>query len=334
MRSKMGGCFTLVTAVILVSLLGIPAEAGEKPIVLRLANVVPATSTKNIACLRFAELVARDTKNAIQVQVFPASQLGNERDLAQGVLLATIDMFWGDAAAFASQVKEFNVFNSPFLFRDLKHWNAVVWGPIFDDLVARLEKAAPAKVVGRMLMGDRYILTRNKPVKTPDDLKGLKIRVPDIPMYTSSFKALGAIPTPINYAEVYVALQQGVVDGMENPSGLIRGMKFYEVTKYLTLLGWSNAVNVLVVNGDVFKRLTPEHQRAILNAGRESSKYLEELMVNEEQENLDFFKKQGMTLVSVDNPDAWYGKVRNFPKEHGDLWGTPDLYTRIQSQKP
>lgn len=334
MKPKTGGWILLLTAVIVASLSAVSAEAGEKPIVLRLANVVPATSTKNIACLRFAELVARDTKNTIQIQVFPASQLGNERDLAQGVLLGTIDIFWGDAAAFASQVKEFNVFNSPYLFRDLKHWNAVVWGPMFDELVGRLERVAPAKVAGRMLMGDRYILTRNKPVRHPDDLKSLKIRVPDIPMYTASFKALGAIPTPINYSEVYLALAQGVVDGMENPSGLIRGMKFYEVTKYLTLLGWSNAVNLLVVNGDAFRRLTPEQQRVIMDAGRESSKYLEELMVKEEQENLDFFKKQGMTLVTVDQPEAWRAKVSNFPKEYGDLWGTPDLYTKIQSVKP
>jgi TRAP-type transport system periplasmic protein len=323
----------LLAAIVVVVAPVVPALAVEKPRVLRLANVVPPTSTKNLACLKFAELVARDTKNAVQVQVFPASQLGNERDLAQGVLMGTVDIFWGDAAAFGAQVKEFNVFNSPFLFRDLNHWNTVVWGPIFDDLVGRLQQKTGAAVLGRMLMGDRYILTRGKPVKSPEDLQGLKIRVPDIPMYTASFKALGAKPTPINYSEVYVALQQGVVDGMENPSGLIRGMKFYEVAKYMTLLGWSNAVNLLVMNGDAHRRLTPEQQRIVANAGRESSKYLEELMVKEEQENLDFFRKQGMTLITVDQPEAWREKVAGFPKEYGHLWGAPELYGRIQSQK-
>ncbi len=331
MTSRLATVVALAGAI--VALGGTPARAQDKPVVLRLASVVPPTSTKNLACLRFSELVARDTKNTVQVHVFPAGQLGNEMALAQGVLMGTVDLFWGDAAAFGTQVKEFNVFNSPFLFRDLKHWNTVVWGPMFDELVGRLQQKTGAQVLGRMLMGDRYILTRGKPVKLPDDLNGLKIRVPDIAMYTASFKALGAKPTPINYSEVYVALQQGVVDGMENPSGLIRSMKFYEVAKYLTLMGWSNAVNLLVANGEAFKRLTPEQQKAVVAAGREASRYLEELMVREEQENLDFFKKQGMTLVSVDRPDAWRAKVANFPKEHGDLWGNPELYTKIQTMK-
>src|SRR3990172_1929136 len=294
-----GGLFVLVLLVSVLSFFAPSAVVSqEKPTTLRLAHVVPATSTKNLANLKFSELVQNRTKSQVQVHVFPGSQLGSEMDLAQGAQMGTLDLFWGDVAVYASYVKEFNVFNAPLVFKDANHWGAVVKGPIFDGLAEQLLKKAGLRVLARHWMGERYVLTRSKPVTTPDDLKGLKIRVPDIPMYTSSFKALGAIPTPINYAEVYVALQQGVVDGMENPSGLIRGMKFYEVTKYLTLLGWSNAVNVLVVNGDVFKRLTPEHQRAILNAGRESSQYLEELMVNEEQENLDFFKKQGMTLVS------------------------------------
>ncbi len=131
---------TIAAVAVLVALVALSGGSGwasEKPIVLRLASVVPPTSTKNLACLRFSELVARDTKGAVQVQVFPAGQLGNEMALAQGVLMGTVDVFWGDAAAFASQVKEFNVFNSPLLFRDLKHWNTIVWGPIFDDLVGR-----------------------------------------------------------------------------------------------------------------------------------------------------------------------------------------------------
>jgi TRAP-type C4-dicarboxylate transport system substrate-binding protein len=104
-------------------------------------------------------------------------------------------------------------------------------------------------------MGGRYILTRMKPVHTPDDLKGLKIRVPTYGMFVPGYKALCANPTPVNYAEVYMALQQGVVGGMENPVGLVRGMKFYEVTKYLTTIPVINAVNVLVINRRAFKKL-------------------------------------------------------------------------------
>lgn len=317
-----------------VSLLWISSSlAQEKPTVLRLANVVPPTSSKNLSALKFSELVQARTKNMVQVQVFPGSQLGNEMDLAQGAQMGTIDLFWGDAAAYASFVKEFNVFNAPLVFKDTKHWDAVVNGPIFDDLSAQLLKKAGVRILGRYWMGERYILTRNKPVYTPADIKGLKIRVPDIPMYTASFKALGAIPTPINYAEVYLALQQGVVDGMENPVGLIRAMKFYEVTKHLTLVAWNNAVNVLAINEAAFRRLKPEYQKILGDAGRESSKYLEELMTKEADECLNLFESKGLKSIRPKDLTPWLTAVKDFPKNYGDLWGRPDLYYEIQNYK-
>ncbi len=309
------------------------AHSKEKPIVLKLGNVIPPTSAKNLSCLKFSELVQKQTKNRVQVQVFPSSQLGNERDLAQGVQMGTLDLFWGDAAAYSSYVKEFNVFNAPLVFKDTDHWEAVVWGPIFDGLADQLLKKSGVRILGRYWMGERYILTRTKPVYTPEDLKGLKIRVPDIRMYTAGFKALGANPTPINYAEVYMALQQGVVDGMENPVGLIRGMKFYEVTKNLTLMAWSNAVNILAINESVFSKLKPEYQKILNQAGRESSKYLETIMIKEKEENLKFFESVGLNLIQPKDMEAWRAKVKDFPKEYGDLWGRPELYYEIQNYK-
>jgi tripartite ATP-independent transporter DctP family solute receptor len=310
-----------------------PTAAGEKPTILRLAHVVPATSTKNLANLKFSELVQGRTKNQVQVHVFPGSQLGNEMDLAQGAQMGTLDLFWGDVAVYASHVKEFNVFNAPLVFKDTKHWGAVVKGPVFDALAEQLLKKAGLRVLARHWMGERYVLTRTKPVATPDDIKGLKIRVPDIPMYTSSFKALGAIPTPINYSEVYLSLQQGVVDGMENPVGLIRAMKFYEVAKYLTLVPWNNAVNVLVVNESVFQRLKPEHQKILIEAGKESEPYLEDLMTKEQDECLKLFESKGVKLIQPKDLSPWLAAVKDFPQKHGDMWGRPALYNEIQSYK-
>lgn len=309
------------------------AFSQEKPVILRLGNVVPATSTKNLANLKFSELVQGRTKNQVQVHVFAGSQLGNEMDLAQGAQMGTLDLFWGDAAAYASFVKEFNVFNAPLVFKDERHWGAVVHGPIFDNLADQLLKKAGVRILGRYWMGERYVLTRNKSVSSPDDMKGLKIRVPDIPMYTASFRALGAIPTPINYAEVYLSLQQGVVDGMENPVGLIASMKFYEVAKYLTLVPWNNAVNVLVINESAFGKLKPEHQKVLQDAGRESSKYLEELMTKETDECLKLFESKGVTLVRPKDISPWLAAVKDFPKKYGDMWARQDLYYEIQNYK-
>jgi tripartite ATP-independent transporter DctP family solute receptor len=305
--------------------------AKEKPIVLKLGNVVPPTSSKNLACLKFSELVQKRSNNQIQVQVFPASQLGNEEDIVQGVVMRSVDLHWGDVAAYSSWVKEFYVFNAPLLFQNEKHWEAVVRGPMFDELVNRLSEKVPVHVLGRYWMGERYILTRDKPVHTPEDLRGLKIRVPTYGMFVPGYKALGANPTPINYGEVYMALQQGVVDGMENPVGLIRGMKFYEVTKYITLVPVINGVNVLVINKLIFSKLSPEHQKILVEAGEESSRYLEELMKKEQEENLKFFEEQGLTVIQPKDMEAWRAKLSHFQEKHGKQWGRPELYREIQN---
>jgi tripartite ATP-independent transporter DctP family solute receptor len=330
MMRTLGKTVLTVVCVSVGTLLFAGAADAQAQINLKLAHVVPPDSTKDKANKRFAELVKQYTNGAVAIDVFPGGQLGNERDLAQGVLLGTIDIFWGDAGVFSSHVKEMNVFNTPFLFRDLAHWKSVVRGPIMDELVSELEQKTGTAIVGRMQMGERYILTRNKRVETPADLKGLKIRVPDVPMYTSSFKALGATATPIAFNEVYISLQQGVIDGMENPDGLIRGMKFFEVTKYLTRPGWSNAVNILVINGNAWKRLSPQQQEVARKAGEEASLYLDVLMAEEVADNLSYFKQQGMTIVDIPDMGPWLAQVSDFPQEFGQLWGTPGLYGKIQ----
>lgn len=300
--------------------------------VLKLANVIPPTSEKNLSCLKFSEIVANKTNGEVQVQVFPASQLGNERDLSIGVVMGTLDLFWGDASTFADYVEEFNIFNSPLLFKNDKHWKAVVESPLFDELAEKLLRKARVRIIGKFPMDFRYILTREKPVYTPDDLEGMKIRVPDIPIWVAGMKGLGAAATPISYAEVYMALQQGVIDGMENPLGLMRSMKFYEVTKYLTLLGWNNAVNVLVINEGVFERLSAEHQRAVLEGGKAAGEYLLDLLPKNRAENLEFMKKQGMIIIEPKKMDEWAEQVKNFPEETADMWGgDPNLYSKIRN---
>ncbi|MES2787353.1 MAG: TRAP transporter substrate-binding protein [Pseudomonadota bacterium] len=326
----------VAAAGVILCALGLAAAGGAQaadPITLKLAHVVPPKSSKDLANIRFAELVGKCTNGTVKVEVFPGGQLGKEADLAQAVALGTVDLFWGDAATFSPFVKELNVFNTPFLFKDVKQWKTVVRGPIGDDLVQRLEAKSAVKILGRMQMGDRYILTSKKPVRVPADLAGMKIRVPDVPMYTASFAALGAKATPIAFSEVYVSLQQGVIDGMENPSGLIRGMKFYEVTKYLTHMAWSNSVNFLAVNKTVFNKLNAAQKTCMTQAGAQASEHLDTLIQAEEEDNLKFFKEKGMEIVEVKDPAPWINQVKDFPKQYGSNWGTPDLYTRIQNTK-
>lgn len=328
MKNKILLCLTMFIFVVNI----VPALA-QKATILRLGNVVPATSSKNLACLKFAELVQNRTGNKIQIHVFPASQLGTEPQLAQAVQMGAIDLYWGDAGSFDSYVPEMAIWNAPLIFKDAKHWDAVVWGPIFDRMADQLFNKAGLRTIGRMWMGDRYILTVKKPVQTPADIGNLKIRVPEIPMFVAAYKDLGAIPTPVAYADTYMALAQGVVDGMENPDGLIRSMKFYEVCKNLTLVPVVNAVNVLIVNESVFQKLTPEQQKIFIQAGKESGSYLSQLMIKETDENLKFFQSQGVNIIRPPI-EPWLNKMKDFPKKNAKLWGgNEDLYYQIQNYK-
>ena len=200
----------------------------------RFAHTIGFGDAQTLAAEEFAKKVAQKTGNAVQIDLFPAGQLGNDPKVMEGVKLGTIDMGMTGNPFFTSFSPELNVFDLPYLFRDFDHVYKVLDGPIGAEMRLHLEKHG-FKVLGGLEIGFRNVTNNKRPIKTPDDLKGLKLRTTPNPAHLQAFRLLGADPVPMPFTEVYLALKTGAVDGQENPIAHIYASKFHEVQKYHVL---------------------------------------------------------------------------------------------------
>ncbi|HEX2976892.1 MAG TPA: DctP family TRAP transporter solute-binding subunit [Bacteroidales bacterium] len=240
---------------------------------IKFAHVDPAdpyTSKKGAAGVTFKGDLEAATGGAVSVKLFPAGQLGGERELIEGVKLGTIQMAMV-SAAIASYYKEAQVLDIPYLFSSAPVAWKVMDGPFGKEMAADCLKKTGMRVLAYGETGFRNFTTSNKMIKSPADMKGLKIRVMESPVYVAMIKGLGAQPTPIAWPETYTALQQKVVDGQENPISVIAANKFFEVQKYLTIDGHSYGVDFIIINEKFFQSLPKDVQQdiklAAINAG-------------------------------------------------------------------
>jgi TRAP-type C4-dicarboxylate transport system substrate-binding protein len=185
------------------------------------------------------------------------------------------------------------------MFRDFGHWNAFRQSDLFKELGQGYEKKTGHRVVSLTYYGERHV-TANKDVTKPEDMKGLKIRVPDAPLYTMFPRAVGANPTPIAFAEVYLALSQGVVDAQENPLVTIQAKKFHEVQKNIVLTGHITDALLTIVSGGTMKRLSADEQKALTEILQEAADKCTDDIANMEKELVAWFKAQKKNVVMVD----------------------------------
>lgn len=240
---------------------------------IKFAHVDPAdpyTSKKGAAGTTFKGDLEAATSGAVSVKLFPAGQLGGERELIEGVKLGTIQMAMV-SAAIASYYKEAQVLDIPYLFSSAPVAWKVMDGPFGKEMADDCLKKTGLRVLAYGETGFRNFTTSNRMIKSPADMKGLKIRVMESPVYVAMIKGLGAQPTPIAWPETYTALQQKVVDGQENPVSVIASNKFYEVQKYLTIDGHSYGVDFILINDKFYQSLPKAIQQdiklAAINAG-------------------------------------------------------------------
>ena len=179
---------------------------------------------------RFVNRVAERTGENLQIQTFPSEQAGNERQMLDAIILGNLDIAKVSTGVISTVVPEFGVFDLPYVFRDLNHMMATIKGKVGQDLVAKLE-ARNVKVLFWMEQGTRSFYTASKPVRTPSDLKGMKIRTIASPVMVDTINALGASATPMGFGDLYLGLKSGVVDGAENAPDAIWYAKHYEVAK-------------------------------------------------------------------------------------------------------
>ena len=233
------------------------AGAASAQTKLRLAHTISPEDAMHLALLEFSKKVAQRTNNAIQVDVFPSGQLGNDPKTLEGVKLGTIDIGMTGNPFFTSFAPEMNAFDLPYLFRDFDHAYKVIDGPIGQELRNGLEKNGMMPI-GVLEIGFRNLTNNKKAVKMPDDVKGLKIRTTPNPAHLQAFRLLGANPAPMPITEVYLALKTGAVDGQENPIAHIYALKFHEVQKYMSLTFHAYTMANVVMNLKKFQELKPE----------------------------------------------------------------------------
>lgn len=246
-----------------------------------------------------AEEIKKRTSGRYEIQVFPASQLGNENQINEGLGLGTVDMIYTGVAFAGSIHKPVAITNAPFVLRDFNHWKAYRDSKLFRDIAKGYEDKTKHKVIALTYYGQRHV-TANREVKTPADMKGMKLRVPPAPLFLMFTKSVGANATPIAFAEVYLALQQKTVDGQENPLPTIMAKKFYEVQSHIMLTGHITESLLTIVGSHVWPKLSDADKKVFNEVLMQAASKATDQIRASEQKLADEFRKLGKTVVEVD----------------------------------
>jgi tripartite ATP-independent transporter DctP family solute receptor len=302
----------VLTAVAAAGLIaGGPALAQQK---LKWAHVYETSEPYHTESVWAAAEIKKRTNGKFDIEVFPASSLGKETDINQGMLLGTVDMIISGPSFAARSYPRLGIAYYPFIFRDADHLLAYSKSPVFAEMVEEFRKKTGIQMTAYTYYGARQT-TSNKPFSDCAGMKGLKIRVPDVPAYTATPKSCGANPTPIAFAEVYLALQNGTVDAQENPLTTIEAKKFYEVQKAIMMT--SHIVDGLTtqIAPHVWNKLTPAEQKIFTDVTREAAARATDKIKKREAELADEFKKKGLQIVTVNRQSFVDAVLKNAPVE-------------------
>jgi tripartite ATP-independent transporter DctP family solute receptor len=256
---------------------------------------------------RFAEIVEKNSGGKMKVQVFPGGALGSDQANVSALQGGTLEMAAMNSGIFASLVKDFAIYDFPFLFGNAKEADAVVDGPFGQGLHKKLEEKG---LVGLAYyeLGFRELTNSKRPINKVEDIAGLKLRVIPNPINVDWVKALGANPTPLPFPELYAALEQGAVDGQENPVATIKGAKLFEVQKYMTLTNHQYNPQSIVVSKKFWDTLAAGDRKILEDAARESIAYQRTQSRAALQAGLEDLKKGGMQVSEL--PAAEVAKLR------------------------
>ena len=276
-----------------------PVAAQTK---LKWAHVYETSEPFHTESVWAAQEIAKRTNNRYQIDVYPASQLGKETDINQGLSLGSVDMIISGSSFAARSFPPIGVTYYPFTFRDADHLLAYTKSDVFKDLTKGYEEKSGHKIVAVTYYGVRHT-SSNRPIKTCADMKGLKMRVPDVPAYLAMPRSCGANTAPIAFAEVYLALQNGTVEAQENPLTTIEAKKFYEVQKHIVLTGHIVDHLNTVISGNLWKKLSPEDQKIFSDVAQEAAARATAGIKKREGELVQFFKDKGLTVTEIDRKD-------------------------------
>ncbi|WP_404464378.1 TRAP transporter substrate-binding protein [Vreelandella aquamarina] len=301
--------------------------ADMDPVTLRLAHVVNEQDGFHIAATKFEELVEERTGGKVNIEIFPNASLGDERTLLEGMQIGTVDMGVITNGPVANFVEEMAVFELPFLFPSPEAAYSVLDGPIGQEL---LDKLADVNLKGLAYAerGFRNLTNSERAVNSPEDLDGLRIRVMENPVYTDTFRELGANAIPMAWTEALTAMQQGTIDGQENPVNVIHSFKLDETQTYMTLSRHTYAPAIFVMGMPAWNQLPEAAQAVLEEAAQEAAEHERQVNADMEAEQLAALREAGMEINDTPNMEAFQAAVAPVYEKYGEQFG--DYLPRIQ----
>jgi len=292
--------FNLFAWVMMVGILVLCLASGPiseaQVIQMKFAHYTEETHPAHLAAKQFAAKVEERTKGQVKIVIYPANMLGTPPEQCEQVKLGAIDMNIPTQGQLEKYVRACMTAQFPFIFEDYDHAHRVLDGTAFKWLVPLAEKEGFI-LLSNWEWGFRNITNNKRPILKPDDVKGLKLRVPPEMHLQATMEALGAIVTKIAFSEVYMALAQNVVDGQENPLSAIYHMKFYEVQKHLALTRHTYSCMMHVVNPQSWAKLSPEQQKIVREESKAAGEFMRKTMIGEESEIIAKMEKAGVKVT-------------------------------------
>jgi tripartite ATP-independent transporter DctP family solute receptor len=285
-----------LVAIVVLTLLASTAHlaAAQGAVKMRLGHDLPPTHPWHQAAQQFGSDIKARSGNTLELAVFPSSQLGDLRELMELTQRGSLDMNVNTSGILATFVPDANIFNLPFLFSDYGQAEEFYKSKAADTIKAACEKAR-IRCLAFMTTVFRSPMNNRRSIRTPDDMKGLKIRLMQVPIHIETYRAMGAAPTAMPFSELYTAAQTGVVDGFENAIGTLHTSKLYEVGKYVDTLPVFLYTNVLAMSQRTWQKLNASQQKAIGESVPPFVASVNKAMLDFETTGLDAMKKRGVT---------------------------------------
>ncbi|NDZ16718.1 C4-dicarboxylate ABC transporter substrate-binding protein [Variovorax sp. WS11] len=285
----------LAAGLVLVLGLGMACAAFAQT-AMKISISTAQNSHQGVAIDAFAKEVATRTNGRYKIETFYNGSLGGERESIEAVQLGTQELAFSSTGPVPNFVPEAKILDVPFLFRDKAHARAVLDGPIGQELLTKFD-AKGFKALAWAENGFRHMTNSKRDVKGPEDLKGLKMRTMENPVHIAAYKGLGIITTPMAFPEVFTALQQGTVDGQENPLSVIMAAKFSQVQKHLSLTGHVYSPCIFLMNKAAFDKLSAADKTAFLEAAKVAAKVNRDRVDQDDANGVKELRAQGMTVI-------------------------------------
>ncbi|NIC04111.1 sialic acid TRAP transporter substrate-binding protein SiaP [Billgrantia bachuensis] len=314
----------LSTSLLVVGMGAAGAASAES---LTFAHVYETSEPYHEWALWAADEIEERTDGRYTIEVHPASSLGKEEDINEGLTLGTVDIIYTGSQFAGRAYGPIGIAGAPYMFRDFDHWQAYAESDLFQEIAQGYQDATGNVPVALNYYGERHV-TSNEPIEKPEDMQDLKIRTPNAPMYMMFPEAVGANPSPIAFDEVYLALQQGVVDAQENPLPTIRAKAFYEVQDHINLTGHITDSLLTIIGGPLWDRLSEEDREIFREVYQEAGEKITADIQQQERELVAWFEEQGVTVNEVDREPF---REAVMPEHNGeDATWDQETYDRLQ----